>query len=134
VDLIRVDTLATRPVFPGWGTYRLFQASRTNSYRTPFAISRCFTDGAVSEGRRAPKSARQIGCRTVDRACAPGLNRLIEKFRADLVDGIYVHETCRPKVDHLPLVAEPLVVRSEAFSTMVRKNETVGLSWKPPPI
>jgi hypothetical protein len=88
-NLIRVDNGGDQTRFPWLGTYRLSKLENqllSESLRH-FQV---FTDGQFPEDvARQSLLARIVADKSIAQA-APGLNRLIEKVRADLVDGIYV--------------------------------------------
>jgi hypothetical protein len=88
-NLIRVDNGGDQTRFPWLGTYRL---SRLENQLLQDALRhfQVFTDGQFPKDVARQSLLAQIAADKSIAQAAPGLNRLIEKVRADLVDGIYV--------------------------------------------
>jgi hypothetical protein len=88
-NLIRVDSGGDQTRFPWLGTYRL---SRLENQLLQDALRhfQVFTDGQFPKDVARQSLLAQIAADKSIAQAAPGLNRLIEKVRADLVDGIYV--------------------------------------------
>jgi hypothetical protein len=88
-NLIRVDGGGDQTRFPWLGTYRL---SRLENQLLLDGLRhfQVFTDGQFPKDVARQSLLAQIAADKSVAQAAPGLNRLIEKVRADLVDGIYV--------------------------------------------
>ena len=87
-NLIRIDSGGDQTRFSWLGTYRL---SRLENQLLQDALRhfQVFTNGFPNDVARQGLLAQIAADKSIAQA-APGLNRLIEKVRADLVDGIYV--------------------------------------------
>lgn len=88
-NLIRIDNSSDQTRFPWLGTYRL---SRVENQLLLDGLRhfQMFTDGQFpGDVARQSLLARIAADKSIAQA-APGLNRLFEKVRADLLDGIYV--------------------------------------------
>jgi hypothetical protein len=88
-NLIRVDSGGDQTRFPWLGTYRL---SRLENQLLLDALRQfqVFTDGQFPRDVARQSLLAQIAADKSIAQAAPGLNRLIEKVRAGLVDAIYV--------------------------------------------
>jgi len=88
-NLIRIDNGGDQTRFPWLGTYRL---SRLENQLLLDGLRhfQVFTDGQFPKDVARQSLLAQIAADKSIAQAAPGLNRLIEKVRADLVDGIYV--------------------------------------------
>jgi hypothetical protein len=88
-NLIRVDSGGDQTRFPWLGTYRL---SRLENQLLLEGLRhfQVFTDGQFPKDVARQSLLARIAADKMIAQAAPGLNRLIEKLRADLVDGIYV--------------------------------------------
>lgn len=87
-NLIRIDSGGDQTRFSWLGTYRL---SRLENQLLQDALRhfQVFTNGFPNDVARQGLLAQIAADKSIAQA-APGLNRLIEKVRAGLVDGIYV--------------------------------------------
>jgi len=85
----RIDNGSDQTRFPWLGTYRL---SRLENQLLSDSLRHflMFTDGQFPKDVARQSLLAQIAADKSIAQAAPGLNRLIEKVRADLVDGIYV--------------------------------------------
>jgi hypothetical protein len=88
-NLIRIDNSSDQTRFPWLGTYQL---SRLENQLLLDGLRhfQVFTDGQFPKDVARQSLLAQIAADKSIAQAAPGLNRLIEKVRADLVDGIYV--------------------------------------------
>src|SRR5882724_5525687 len=88
-NLIRIDNGSDQTRFPWLGTYRL---SRVENQLLSDGLRgfQVFTDGQFPRDVARQSLLARIAADKLIAQAAPGLNRLIEKVRADLVDGIYV--------------------------------------------
>jgi len=88
-NLIRIDNGGDQTRFPWLGTYRL---SRLENQLLLDGLRhfQVFTDGQFPKDVARQSLLAQIAADKSIARAAPGLNRLIEKVRADVVDGIYV--------------------------------------------
>jgi hypothetical protein len=88
-NLIRVDSGGDQTRFPWLGTYRL---SRLENQLLLDGLRQfqVFTDGQFPRDVARQSLLAQIAADKSIAQAAPGLNRLIEKVRAGLVDAIYV--------------------------------------------
>ena len=88
-NLIRIDNGGDQTRFPWLGMYRL---SRLENQLLLDGLRhfQAFTDDQFPKDVARQSLLAQIAADKSIAQAAPGLNRLIEKVRADLVDGIYV--------------------------------------------
>ena len=88
-NLIRIDNGGDQTRFPWLGTYRLSKLEN-QLLLDGLRHFQVFTDGQFPKDVARQSLLAQIAADKSIARAAPGLNRLIEKVRADLVDGIYV--------------------------------------------
>ncbi len=88
-NLIRIDNGGDQTRFPWLGTYRLSKLEN-QLLLDGLRHFQVFTDGQFPKDVARQSLLAQIAADKSIAQAAPGLNRLIEKVRADLVDGIYV--------------------------------------------
>jgi hypothetical protein len=88
-NLIRVDNGGDQTRFPWLGTYRLSRLENQELLEALRGRQQRLTEGQFPENVACQSMLAKAAAELIARA-APGLNRLIEKVRADLVDGIYV--------------------------------------------
>jgi hypothetical protein len=88
-NLVRIDGGGDQTRFPWLGTYRL---SRVENQLLSDGLRhfQVFTDGQFPRDVARQSLLARIAVDKSIAQAAPGLNRLIERVRADLVDGIYV--------------------------------------------
>jgi len=88
-NLIRIDNGGDQARFPWLGAYRL---SRVENQLLLGGLRdfQVFTDGQFPRDVARQSLLARIAADKLIAQAAPGLHRLIEKVRADLVDGIYV--------------------------------------------
>ena len=103
-NLIRVDNGGDQTRFPWLGTYQL---SRLENQLLLEGLRhfQAFTDGQFPKDVACQSLLAQIAADKSIAQAAPGLHRLIDKVRADLVDGIYVTNLPTEKsITHLLLL------------------------------
>ena len=88
-NLIRIDNGSDQTRFPWLGTYRL-SGLENQLLLDGLRHFQVFTDGQFPKDVARQSLLAQIAADKSIAQAAPGLYRLIEKVRADLVDGIYV--------------------------------------------
>jgi hypothetical protein len=88
-NLIRVDNGDDQTRFPWLGVYRLSRLE-TQLLSDGLRHFQVFTDGQFPKDVARQGLLAQMAADKLIAQAAPGLNRLIEKVRADLVDGVYV--------------------------------------------
>jgi hypothetical protein len=88
-NLIRIDNRGDQTRFPWLGTYRL-SGIENQLLLDGLRHFQVYTDGQFPKDVARQSLLAQIAADKSIAQAAPGLNRLIEKLRADLVDGIYV--------------------------------------------